>query len=117
MGYFSDHNASVIAREDHLDPDRYLGDDPPEECPVCGGANSTDEGEPVCADAADFCSVACRDKYLAEQRKADEAYAAALAEEEKLYKSPEYLEWKRAREAEEDAEIRDYQAWLDRQEW
>lgn len=37
--------------------------DPPEECPECHAANSTDDGDPICDDAPDFCSVKCRDAY------------------------------------------------------
>ncbi len=54
--------------------------DPPEVCPVCGGENSTEEGEPVCVEAPDFCGVACRDAYVKEQREADDAEARYLAE-------------------------------------
>jgi hypothetical protein len=35
----------------------------PEECPQCGAENSTEDGEPVCAGAPDFCSVMCAKSY------------------------------------------------------
>jgi hypothetical protein len=58
--------------------------DPPEVCPVCGADNADDEGNAICGEAPDFCSVACRDRYVAEQRAADDAYAAALIEEDRI---------------------------------
>jgi hypothetical protein len=60
------------------------GADAPEVCPVCGAANATDDGDPVCVEAADFCAVVCRDQYVADQRVADDAYVAALIEEDRI---------------------------------
>lgn len=40
-------------------------DEPPEACPQCGADNSDEDGKIVCADAPDFCSVACQETYLA----------------------------------------------------
>ena len=62
----------------------YDAPDPPEDCPICHAPNCDDDGEPVCADAADFCSVTCRDAYTAKQRIDDEAEAAYYAAQEKL---------------------------------
>jgi hypothetical protein len=63
------------------DWDRYCDqNDPPEDCPVCHEPNSDEDGNPVCAEAVDFCSTACRDQYAAEQRAADEAEAKYQAE-------------------------------------
>jgi len=39
-------------------------DDRPETCPQCGAVNSDEDGAPVCADAPDFCSVACQETYF-----------------------------------------------------
>ena len=62
-----------------MDWDRYCRDnDPPEVCPKCGGENCTEDGEPVCVEAPDFCSVTCRDLYTVDLRAADDlAYDAA----------------------------------------
>lgn len=64
--------------------DRLTAGDGPEVCPMCGAANADDTGVAVCADAPDFCSVACRDRYVADERTRDAAYAAALTEEDEI---------------------------------
>ncbi len=57
------------------DWDRYCRDnDPPEVCP-CGKDNADENGEPVCKDAPDFCSAACRDAYVKAQQDSDRAEA------------------------------------------
>lgn len=61
-----------------------ITDELPEVCPVCGAENCTDSGEWVCADAACFCSLACRDTYVAWQREADDALVRELAEAARL---------------------------------
>lgn len=58
-------------------------DDGPEQCPQCGAANSTDEGDPVCTDAPDFCSVACQETYLAAQGEYEREMDASLKEDER----------------------------------
>lgn len=57
-------------------------DDRPEKCPQCGAANSDDEGEPVCADAPDFCSVACQEAHLAAEAKYEREMEALLKKAE-----------------------------------
>ena len=39
----------------------------PEECPVCGYPNSTEDGKPVFSEDPSFCSARCRDQYVANQ--------------------------------------------------
>ena len=58
-------------------------DDSPEECPQCGAANSTDEGEPVCSDAPDFCSVACQETYLIAEAEYEREMDAMLNKAER----------------------------------
>jgi hypothetical protein len=61
-----------------MDWDRYCdANDPPEECPVCKGANyDLDTDAPVCAAHPDFCSAECAAEYDAQCA----AEAAAEAE-------------------------------------
>lgn len=61
-------------------PDQH---DEPEAC-VCGASNADDEGRWVCLSAPGFCSVACAEQHAAEQTAEAEAYAAALAEEDRV---------------------------------
>ena len=64
--------------------ERYLASQElPEECPTCGGENSTESGEWVCADAPGFCSVVCQGEYLDVQRAADDAIKGAGGEDVK----------------------------------
>jgi hypothetical protein len=58
-------------------------DDRPEVCPQCGRNNSNEEGEPVCVDAPDFCSVACQDTYLAEEAEYERKIDAMLDKAER----------------------------------
>jgi len=44
--------------------------EPPESCPVCGGDNSES--------ASGFCSQACEERYVEEQRRRDDEYARDL---------------------------------------
>ena len=57
-------------------------DDPPEACPQCGAANSTDEGKPECVDAPGFCSVACQQTYLAAEAEYERKLDAMINEAE-----------------------------------
>lgn len=51
------------------DWDRYCdAHDPPEDCPVCHKPNADDDGNPICLEADCYCSVACRDQDLADQK-------------------------------------------------
>jgi len=44
----------------------------PETCPVCGGDNSES--------ASGFCSQACEERYVEEQRRRDDDYALEIRE-------------------------------------
>ena len=55
-------------------------DDRPDYCPVCRRENADEDGEPICAEAPDFCSVKCEAAYVDEQRAAAAADAEALRE-------------------------------------
>ena len=80
-----EEGSRVMANCPSMDWDRYCRqNDPPEECPICDKPNSDDDGNPVCAEAADFCSIACRDVYLKLQREEDESMARAEAESDTL---------------------------------
>jgi hypothetical protein len=61
--------------------------EPPEACPQCGVANATDEGEPVCADATDFCSVACQEMYLAAEGEYEREMEARLKKADLMEKT------------------------------
>ena len=58
-------------------------DDRPEVCPQCGRNNSNEEGEPVCVDAPDFCSVACQDTYVAAEAEYEREIDAMLDKAER----------------------------------
>ena len=58
-------------------------DDRPETCPQCGAANSDESGAPVCADAPDFCSVACQETYLAAEAEYEREMDAMLDKAER----------------------------------
>jgi hypothetical protein len=74
-----------VSRCPSLAAQRMLADqDAPEACPVCGADNCTEAGDWVCAEAPAFCSVACRDTYVAWQREDADALARDLAEEARL---------------------------------
>jgi hypothetical protein len=76
------------------DWDRYCRDNEgPEECPMCKAPNADDEGDPVCKEAPDFCSVKCSDEYLAAEAARAEGEASWLAEEERVIK-----EWERMKQ-------------------
>lgn len=56
----------------------------PEVCPTCGGANCTEGGVEVYKPAPAFCSEACASEYRVRNDRDDAAYAAQLAEEDRL---------------------------------
>lgn len=57
-------------------------DDLPQECPQCTAANSDDDGNPVCASAPGFCSVACQETYLDAEAQYEREMAAMLDKHE-----------------------------------
>lgn len=58
-------------------------EEPPEACALCGAANSDEDGVPVCADAPDFCSVACQETYLASEGEYERELDARLNKAER----------------------------------
>jgi predicted nucleic acid-binding Zn ribbon protein len=67
------------------DWDRYcVGQEMPEECPVCGEENSTEDGMPVLPTNPAFCSKKCAEDYMAEQKRLDEAAYQEYLHEKKL---------------------------------
>ena len=81
-----DHNDSVASSHcPSQDWDRYCdSQDIPEQCPMCGGENADEEGEPICKEAEAFCSTKCRDEYTAEQKKLAESEAQDYFAEQKM---------------------------------
>lgn len=64
--------------------ERYLTEqDGPEACPMCGKANAYDSGEPVFPEDWAFCSVGCRDVYMAEVRAQTDALVREMHEEDR----------------------------------
>ncbi len=61
----------------------YDDDRPEGKCPQCGAINSDEEGTPVCADAPDFCSVACQETYLAAEARYEREMDALLKKAER----------------------------------
>lgn len=58
--------------------------EPPEECPVCGKPNSTEDGEWVCKEAEGFCSKECLDQYMKQQREEADLAAAEYENERRM---------------------------------
>jgi len=58
-------------------------DEPPEACPQCGADNSDEDGKPVCADAPDFCSVACQETYLSAEAEYEQELDAMINKAER----------------------------------
>jgi len=56
----------------------------PEECPVCGDPNANEKGEPVFPVDAAFCSEACREVYVKEQKNHDSMHVTDFEETAKL---------------------------------
>ena len=78
----------------------------PETCPCCGAENADPvTGEWICDGAFPYCSVACMDVAVAEERERTDALVASLAEEAALA-----AEWRamqrRGREEDETAHYR-----------
>jgi hypothetical protein len=83
----NDHNHDVASSYcPSQDWDRYCADqETPEVCPMCGEENCTEEGEPVCKEAEAFCSTKCRDEYVLEQKRLDDAaYQEYLFEKKQI---------------------------------
>jgi hypothetical protein len=57
----------------------------PEECP-CGKPNALEDGTPVFLDDPAFCSRACLDNYVAEEKRFNNAYAESIIADEDVIK-------------------------------
>lgn len=60
----------------------------PEACPVCGGPNADDSGNPICLIAPDFCSIKCNDEYQSLQTEVAEIQYRAYQELKDLVVPP-----------------------------
>jgi predicted nucleic acid-binding Zn ribbon protein len=66
--------------------ERYFADqDMPEECPICGDPNADEtSGVPLFSEDPAFCSEACREVYVKEQKNHDALHVTDFDETDRL---------------------------------